>query len=411
MAGSLGELVLSVLHCQACGEERPHRVRLSQDGIVETVCTACGRALSVPQRKSARLAFGPYTLGGGAPMLVHGRVPAAAAGAALSDAVRALAAAGCHVVEVTAAQAQDVHARRLAGEIPVALVVDAGSRLADAYRLTADAQAGRPGGWAAVRWVYDGSPGHLGLLLEAAARRGVALIVAVPLDEWAPDTVLRALRECRASLDQLVLEFFGAAPHRLVAAYGQAAGFLRSPFYGRFPAVFLRGAAGEEADPALAAFLRARQCDCLGAEGDGPAGPHAAQRALLDLWLPVAASPPHLEVTVAAGRQTGVLGHVRALETMGAWASVPGRVVRGLRSPAVGRLSARVLTKPVRFWHEVRREGPGVLLTVPRRVATKPVRLMQELRGGREPHSSSTHTASTHTASTHTSATSSSPPR
>lgn len=388
MAGPLAEsYVLSVLHCQECGGERPHQVRLSRDGIAETVCTACGRALSVPQRKSARLAFGPYALGGGAPMLVHGRVPAGAAGAALSGAVRALAAAGCHVVEVSAAQAQDVRARRLAGEIPVALVVDAGTRLADAYRFTADAQAGRRGGWAAVRWVYDGSPGHLGLLLEAAARRGLPLIVAVPLDEWAPEAVLAALRESRASLDQLVLEFFGAAPPRLMAAYGQAAGCLRSPFYGRFPAAFLRGAAAEEADPALAAFLRARHCDCLGANEDGPPGAHAAQRALLDLWLPVAA--PRVAAAVAAGRQAGALGHVRVLETVGAWASVPRRVVRGLRSPAVGRLPARVLTKPVRFWHEVRREGPGVLLTVPRRVATKPVRLMQELRGGRERHTSS----------------------
>jgi len=107
----------------------------------------------------------------------------------------------------------------------------------------------------------------------------------------------------------------------------------------------------------------------------------------LDLWLPVAA--PRVAAAVATGRQAGALGHVRVLETVGAWASVPRRVVRGLRSPAVGRLPARVLTKPVRFWHEVRREGPGVLLTVPRRVATKPVRLMQELRGGRERHTSS----------------------
>lgn len=386
MAGQRGEsYIVSVLHCQACGEERPHRVRLSPEGVVETACAACGRALSVPQRKSARLVLGPYTLGGGAPMLVHGRVPASAAGAALTDAVRGLAASGCHVVELSAEQTRDPHARRIAGEGLVALIADAGQRLAEAYRLVIDPQAAQPGGWAAVRWVFDGSPGHLGLLLDAAARRGVPVIVTVPLDGLAVDTALTALRECRASLDHVAVEFSGAAPVQLLDAYGQAAAELRCPFYARFPLDFLQGTGADVAGPSLAAFLRARHCDCVGAAEDaGPAGVEAARRLVSDLWLPLAAAPPRLAVSVAVGRPSVGSGHSRLLDPMGGWAEVPGQVVRRLRSPAVGELSARVLTKPVRFWREVRREGPGVLLTVPRRVATKPVRLVRELRRARE---------------------------
>lgn len=51
-----------------------------------------------------------------------------------------------------------------------------------------------------------------------------------------------------------------------------------------------------------------------------------------------------------------------------------------LGSLAVG-LPVRALTKPRRLWQEMRRGGPGVLLSVPRRAVTKPVRLMAELAG------------------------------
>lgn len=151
-------------------------------------------------------------------------------------------------------------------------------------------------------------------------------------------------------------------------------------------------------------FLRQRWCDALGvieeeavssaategASGQGAAATGArvdgagmvaaARRLLVELWLPVAPVQPQAEVEVkAADRRATRLGGGPVLDTLRTAAGVSMRVARGLRNPAVGRLSSRVLTKPVRFWHEVRRDGPGVLLTVPRRVATKPVRLMRQL--------------------------------
>src|SRR5690606_28344177 len=68
--------LVSVLFCQECSREQPHQVRLGPEGVVETVCTACGRVVSLPQRRSAPVVLGPYVLGGGAPVLVSARVPA-----------------------------------------------------------------------------------------------------------------------------------------------------------------------------------------------------------------------------------------------------------------------------------------------------------------------------------------------
>lgn len=387
-AGLAEGRLVSVLHCPACQGEQPHEVRLDQEGVVETACRGCGRTVSLPQRRSARIALGPYVIGGGAPLLVVGRVPAGVPASGLAQAVRMLAAAGAHAVELDLQQAQDALAQRLAGEIPVALVVDAGQRLADAYRLLSRARAHPAGGWAAVRWSYDGQPGHLGLLMAAAARHRVPLVVAAPLGAARAGALLDALARGQGPV---LLEFCGDPPQPLLAAYEQAAQQVRCPFYGRLPREWLEGErAGESAR--LGTFLRQRLLDGVGAAAADPlAGADAAaaadgaalvRRLLAELWLPVAPPPPRAAVSVVAGPRVGWPVPVPVLGTLRSAAGVPGRVVRGLRNPAVARLPARVLTKPLRFWHEVRRDGPGVLWSVPRRVATKPVRLMRQL--GRE---------------------------
>ncbi|HEY8418193.1 MAG TPA: hypothetical protein VIK93_09195 [Limnochordales bacterium] len=380
--------MISVLLCQQCGEEQPHHLRLGPEGIVETVCTACGRVVSLPQRRSARVALGPYVLGGGAPVLVYARVPAGRAGAALAGTVRRLAAAGAHVVEVDARQAEEAVTRRLAGEIPVALVANAGRGFADAYKLVHHPHAGRVDGLAAVRWLYDGEEGHLRLVLTAAVQRRVPLVVAVPLASASADGFLNALERAsgplgKTGLASVVLEFCHADPALMMAACEQAAERLPCPFVVRLAQGWVEQASAERVPPALGTFLRQRRCDGLAVESreDPVTGVGAAWRLLAELWLPVAAPPPQVEVSVAAAPRAPLPGAARVLDTLRTAASVPGRVVEGLRSPQVAALPSRVLTKPVRFWHEVQRNGAGVFLTVPRRLATKPVRLVRELVG------------------------------
>lgn len=396
--------LISILRCQVCGDERPHELQLDHEGIVATVCTACGRTVSLPHRRSSRVSVGAYVLGGGAPLLVLGRAREDLAGAPLAAAVQRLAAAGAHLVEVSGRQARDDAVLRLASGIPVALVVNAGRRLADAYGPLNHPLAGKRGGFAAVRWVYDGDESHVGLLLAAARRRRVPLVLAVPLAEVNPADAVRALGRRPLSLDHVVVEFCHPDPDRVLAAYEEAADQVPCPFLGRLPYRWVNQAVNDGVPPALGRFLRQRWCDALGvieeeavssaategASGQGAAATGArvdgagmvaaARRLLVELWLPVAPVQPQAEVEVkAADRRATRLGGGPVLDTLRTAAGVSMRVARGLRNPAVGRLSSRVLTKPVRFWHEVRRDGPGVLLTVPRRVATKPVRLMRQL--------------------------------
>ena len=425
MLGGYDRYVTTVLRCQACDGERPHRVRLGREGIVETSCTACGRTLAVPQRRSARLALGPFVLGGGAPMLVHGRVPSGIPAGELGAAVGALAAAGCHVVEIEAGLVSDPALRRIVSEVPVAFVADAGRRLVDACRLVADPALRPAGGVAAVRWVYDGSLEHFSLLWQAAVRRGVPLWLAVPLDEVPAAGAASAVARAVAAVDDavtaaaggggdgeasLVLEFTGTDPAKTMSAYAQAAERVSCPLHARFPRRWLAGEAGEEVYGALSAFVRARLCDCVGASVDdglpssvagddhrpgavasddelqeAVAGAAAVRRLLQELWLPVAPAPPRVEVTVQAHPDGRKAAPASITETLLAAASAPARVAERVDPLAVAALPLRALTKPVRLWHEMRRDGAGVLLTMPRRVATKPLRLMRELsRSGRQ---------------------------
>ena len=384
--------LVSVLFCQECSREQPHQVRLGPEGVVETVCTACGRVVSLPQRRSAPVVLGPYVLGGGAPVLVSARVPAGRSGAALAGTVRRLAAAGAHVVVVDDRQAEEAAALSVAVETPVALVANARRGFASAYRLLHHPCAGRAHGLAAVRWPYDGEESHLRLLLSAAARRRVPLVLAVNLAAAPAEGFLSALeRACatpgREQFPPIVLEFRHRDTARMMAAYQEAAERLFCPFMVRLTWAWVeRALVGEAVPPALGTFLRQRFCDVVAVDcGEDPAtGVEAARRLLADLWLPMATPPPQVEVSVAAALRTPWPGAARVLHTLRSAAGVPGRVVEGLRSPQVAALPARVLTKPARFWHEVQRDGAGVLLTVPRRLATKPVRLVRELV--RQPH-------------------------
>lgn len=379
---------LSMLLCPRCGAEKLHRIVWRNGSAVETVCTACGRALQLPWRRSLRVRLGPYPLGGGAPILLFGRVPSGLRSRALAAAVREMADAGCHAVEVDGRAAGEPGCPRLAGEAPVAIVADAGQRSGLAYQLLTKNRA-QESGISAVRWVYNRQRGHLALLLAAARRRGMLLLVSADLRSVELSDVVEALAASPDS-GHAVLSLESDDPGQCLAGYEKAAKKLSCPFHLNMPlgpAGAGRTVAGGEQDGlVLERFLRQRLGDSWtvavggsvraagaaqapAALGSTPAAGSAldaaarvaeARELLMDLWLPVAARPPRVQMTVArlAHSRKGPLPPARTL--LAGW-------------------PARIWTKPGRLWREVLQDGAGALLSMPGRAATKPVRIMGEL--------------------------------